>query len=296
MMTPSHKLTLAASLALAAALTFSCSGDGGGEPPTGTSSENTASSSSDASSSGGSSSSVSSSSVVSSSSSEVSSSSSIDCTGSWGEWLYITSPIGCAEGEKARICKTDPSQVERVAIPAPVDYNKETQFCDSRDGRLYKLAVIGTGTTAQTWMAENLNYDVPGNDTDVCYDNDPTNCITYGRLYNGATAMDGVCPEGWHLPSKGEWEKLINFVSSEQGSANAGRYLAATSWNSGFDTYGFAALGGGINNQGGFFASLDSYGLWHTSTSNSSVTIGSGNYLYFEQYYSEGLSVRCVKD
>jgi len=126
-----RKPTLAAGLALAAALTFSCSGDGGGEPPTGTSSENTASSSSDASSSGGSSSSVSSSSVVSSSSSEVSSSSSIDCTGSWGEWLYITSPIGCAEGEKARICKTDPSQVERVAIPAPVDYDKETQFCQA---------------------------------------------------------------------------------------------------------------------------------------------------------------------
>ena len=35
------------------------------------------------------------------------------------------------------------------------------------------------------WMAENLNYD------QSAYNNDPTNCETYGRLYNWAAVMQG---------------------------------------------------------------------------------------------------------
>ena len=52
------------------------------------------------------------------------------------------------------------------------------------------------------------------------------NITFYGRLYNWAAAMNnsasstanpsgiqGVCPVGWHLPSKSEWEQLKNYIS-----------------------------------------------------------------------------------
>ena len=40
----------------------------------------------------------------------------------------------------------------------------ELHFTDARDGKVYRSEEIGT----QTWMADNLNYDVSNNDTDVC--------------------------------------------------------------------------------------------------------------------------------
>lgn len=105
-------------------------------------------------------------------------------------------------------------------------------FTDSRDGNVYATVTIGE----QTWMSDNLRYrgnlplynecQIPWAETDqyVAYpNNDSTNVAVYGYLYDAVAALDGtvtssqipsglrgVCPYGWHLPSSGEWQQLID--------------------------------------------------------------------------------------
>ncbi|MDR0517882.1 MAG: fibrobacter succinogenes major paralogous domain-containing protein [Fibromonadaceae bacterium] len=199
-------------------------------------------------------------------------------------------------------------------------YSLKTEYCSS-DGTVkkygtitmhgsqaYKTVKIGT----QTWMAENLNYNAEGS---KCYNNEPSNCEKYGRLYNWETAKK-VCPSGWHLPSNEEWDKLYRLVDGTSGtespykSETAGNYLKATEgWKdnkgesgNGLDV-GFSALPGGYGGSGGYFSLAGDYGSWWSASEYS------GSYAYIRDMYyvNEGAnwvyndksvlySVRCVQD
>jgi len=130
-------------------------------------------------------------------------------------------------------------------------------FIDSRDRRTYKTVVIDS----RTWMAENLNYNAAGS---VCYDNDPANCDTYGRLYKLGTAKT-ACPAGWHLPSRAEWTTLVDHAG---GSSTAGSNLKSQNgWNShsdisSTDEYGFSALPGGSGWGSNTFVNVGYSGEW----------------------------------
>jgi len=167
------------------------------------------------------------------------------------------------------------------------------------NGKTYKTIKIGN----QTWMAENLGYNVPGNDTDVCYENNPANCNKYGRLYNWATAMS-ACPNDWHLPSKEEWDELVDFVG---GMETAGKYLKSKSgWlenGNGEDKYDFSALPGGYGDSGGSFYDVGNYGYWWSSSErNSDYAYLSNIYYNYELVFNpiinkiKLLSVRCLQD
>ena len=220
-------------------------------------------------------------------------------------------------------------------------WSKTGTFVDKRYTssvqRTYKAVQIGN----QVWMAENLNYagtypytsrDNNGRLHDdsitYCYNNEYANCEKYGRLYLWSAAMDstgvaggtatdcgfnvtcsldnpvrGVCPEGWHLPSKAEWDTLF----AEVGETTAALKLKSTSeWYSngnGLDTFGFSALPAGCRlGTGGYREMGEMAAFW-----SSTETGGYG--AYYAHFYpnldgghlinsSKHLwySIRCVKD
>jgi len=180
----------------------------------------------------------------------------------------------------------------------------KTGITDGRDNNKHYNAVLIGG---QVWMAENLNYDVPGNDTDVCYSNIPVNCATYGRLYNWSTATSGICPSGWHLPSDAEWTALTNFAG---GASAAGTKLkAASGWNTGSgyipgtNDYGFSALPDGDYLQGSGFINVGSIGVWWSGTESSAsyayyrgMNYDITNVRSYTNDKSYLFSVRCVKN
>lgn len=102
--------------------------------------------------------------------------------------------------------------------------NETGLIYDDRDGQYYGSVKIGD----QWWMSQNLNFAPwnPNKDVvrKVCYsrfDGDIVKwCDIMGGLYNcyHATRMDfygevlGICPFGWHIPSRKEWETLVATV------------------------------------------------------------------------------------
>ncbi len=209
---------------------------------------------------------------------------------------------GFAENH-ARVLTLLPTQSQNV--------NFDFIPCIDGDGNSYAVVTIGN----QTWMAENLNYPTSYS---WCYDNDPANCDTYGRLYDWWDAGLG-CPSGWDLPSDEEWKELEGEVDSQFGypdpewddagyrGLDAGLNLKSTSgWNSGLngtDFYGFSALPGGRRNQSGSFFSQGLDGDWWSSTltSNNYATHRVLNYNHDlssrnSNVIYRGASVRCLRD
>ena len=203
---------------------------------------------------------------------------------------------------------------------------------DDRDGQVYKTVGIGS----QVWMAQNLNYADSVQTPSLkgliwCYGNDSAKCEAVGHLYSWSAAVDsvalandpanplicgrgklcemptrvqGVCPNGWHLPDTTEWENLFAAVGGRSTASDVLRSSDGWYYNKkGTNAYGFTALPAGYGGDGCSFGGDTSNGFFWTATQT-----GEDDAYYVQlSVYNEGprvtsegknfgLSVRCVKD
>ena len=139
--------------------------------------------------------------------------------------------------------------------------------------QVYKTVRIGN----QIWMAENLNLDIPGS---VCYDNDPANGKTYGRLYSWEEAIEAAeTISGWHLPTDEEWKILERTLGMSEADINK-EWVWRESGHVGDKlksggSSGFNALLAGDRDSAGHFDSLGLIGyFWSASPYGSSSAWG----------------------
>ncbi|WP_458450382.1 fibrobacter succinogenes major paralogous domain-containing protein [Fibrobacter sp.] len=180
-------------------------------------------------------------------------------------------------------------------------------FVDERDGKVYKVTVIGK----KRWMAENLNFET---ERSSCYNDSAANCDIYGRLYPWADAVDsagvysesgvgcgygvecslpshvrGICPENWHLPTQKEWKALFDSVGNK-----ASRLGTSTG-------YGFEALSAGYRMSDTTYYHLGSaVRFWSSEETTRKLAYYAGfdmdamGISTVDKYY--GFSIRCVQD
>ena len=202
------------------------------------------------------------------------------------------------------------------------------------DGNEYQTINIGT----QCWMAEDLkvthypngdtiphitdntawtNLNANNTDDAYCfYNND--NTTDYGALYTYAAAIadnwtrdntdgQGVCPDGWHLPTNEEWITLTDYIGGQVGNGGKLKEVGTTHWKyvnvGATNESGFTALPGGCCNIDGSFYGMTNSGDWWSTTEYSDTTAYYRNLSHVSSsiicnYYNKsmGFSIRCVKD
>lgn len=201
------------------------------------------------------------------------------------------------------------------------------------DGNVYNTVKIGN----QLWIKENLKvtklndgrpisdsrgltFDFPPKDIEEprawVYKDDPKNNEKYGKLYNWYAVNTGkLCPQGWHIPTKEEWDELQKFL----GWKEASRLMRTADWKGvktkGTNQSGFTALPAGFAMEKENYIKIgeEAY-FWSNSPGLSDHLYpdesGTAVYLFtdehdcpklgsitpFNQYKSRGLSARCIAD
>ena len=228
-------------------------------------------------------------------------------------------------------------------VPKEYRFNPDFEYgtmTDERDGKVYRTTVID----GVTWMAENLNF---ADSTDEKYKENlkrnsqcPGNpstaekCEVGGRAYTWTAAMNissdyqslatrdiegliasknhqGICPEGWHIPTITEWYDLFDYAGKDRK-----KLYAKTGWTyennsnhtNGTDELGFTLLPVGYRSsydvQHGY--SWESWSIamfWTANEDASDATKAKQVHIDYSDIYDSGvqgkdarLSIRCVKN
>lgn len=217
------------------------------------------------------------------------------------------------------------------------------------DSNTYNTVQIGL----QCWMKENLRTTHYSNGEEIALGagavpsyprlyypgNNSSNVPTYGYLYNLAAVLhgsngsasnpsgvQGICPDGWHVPSDAEWTQLTEYVSSQSQYLchdntnniakalsdslvwiNSNNSCAVGNNPSTNNTTGFSVLPAGANNSGSAYYFGNRAYFWSATPNTTSGTSGSDAYSQNIQYNNTnilrgssinyaGYSVRCVRD
>ena len=246
-------------------------------------------------------------------------------------WDYISdeyyATVRCIKGEAAPVPSSSSSSMSSSSsrpqladaeplLEAGTQFNPNITYgtmTDSRDSKTYKTVKIGN----KTWMAENLNF--AGNKTgeSFCFNDEDRFCDVYGRLYSRDAAMNdarcdkrscdlgdgpiqGVCPNGWHIPSETEMNNLLSLAGNK-----ALPLISEASWESsiatGSNSLGLSLIGAGDYDSSKHFEHLgeDAF-VWVYSEGGQTYLVirGDDNFANNIMYTSSQMyiSVRCVMD
>jgi len=264
-----------------------------------------------------------------------------------GEFIY-------SPGDKVQCTAIKNGMYSNLTISYPVDKDSINIIlsapCSSGatvydyDGNLYHTVQIGS----QCWMRENMRSthyadgvalvdgtgagDISNDYTTKYwfdYGDDPANSLVYGKLYTGAGAMNGqvgfdedsvriqgICPNGWHVASDGEWMRLEAYLGMGGDTISMMKYrgtdqglklkAAGNAHWGGYNDFstnesGFNAFAGGYRISSGQFDNLSGIGEWRTSRSFGSLVVRMMSNIYSQIYrgigYNDnGLSCRCIRD
>jgi len=192
-------------------------------------------------------------------------------------------------------------------------------------GKTYNTVQIGD----QCWLKENLDVGTmiesnsgSDNQTDngtiekYCHNNNASNCKTYGGLYQWNEAMQyvttegsqGICPDGWHIPTIAEFEALRTYMNDQAAALideseelnftptvtqNETGFSALLAGYRSFGTGAFYELGRSANFWSSTENSSNGANFMILSSSNSGVNFYDGNDSEGDDF---GFSVRCLKD
>jgi len=205
--------------------------------------------------------------------------------------------------------------VSSMAMADDAELGTLTDF----DGNIYQTIKIGD----QVWMAENLRTtryaDGRVLESFVLDDNE-TNAEKYGRLYrrkvalqspsgsdNNSSVIQGISPEGWHIPSEEEWIELINYLGGESVAGGKLKGRGPGTWQDpntdAADDSKFGALPTGWFDFSGQFEGVGEKTFLMSATSPG----GRGGYARelnsksasFKQVFlhpDDAISIRCIKD
>jgi len=170
-------------------------------------------------------------------------------------------------------------------------------FTDSRDNQTYTYVQIGS----QIWMSQNLNYQTSES---WCYENNNTNCETYGRLYTFISAQQ-ACPSGWRIPKDQDWEILVKYVGNKNMFGTKIIDNQNTLWtnlNSGIDnSTNFNLLPGGLMKNDNAFEGLNTNASLWSLFDDGSKGWGrhintAGQFHSYENMSHKAYSLRCIKE
>lgn len=193
--------------------------------------------------------------------------------------------LSCA-GEQTDNPPSPPPPSEPTNNDTP-EVPKLATLTDARDGETYKTTQIGE----QVWMIENLRYNAEGAQQNP---ENPSN--EYGRLYDWTTLMaidkkytkeewsgsdqkhQGICPDGWHIPSDEEWNTLeitLGLDAEASGKDYRGTHGKSMKSTSSWDDYN-GASGNGDNSSE--FNALPAG--FYLSETDKFLQLGSGTYFW----------------
>lgn len=188
------------------------------------------------------------------------------------------------------------------------------------DGNVYETVQIGLQVWIKTCL-RSLHYANGNSITGVyVYDDNNSYAEAYGRLYtwdaimNGTgssngnpSGVQGVCPTGWHLPSKAEFEELISFIGGAVGAGGKMKETGTNHWDppntAATNEFGFTARGAGERSLTGTYQYIKMQNeIWTSTEYNTSsaydLTLynNQGGANMHSDNKDTGFSVRCVKD